>query len=357
MVKNTTMPPPPHLVQWWADVNRRTKSPVLIIVCVNSVDAEFATFRADLPAQFRNVLVSGNDSYTGHLMPPVLGKPGVWFGAFTNTLESSIASFHALWATSSSMMRVVFVPPIAEGIDQLEVAKSFAKSAPNRAIFTHGWPSGGFATLQQAIDDATNVKLPAIVEGFNAIHPCDRHRCVVLAGVQTHKLWSSIRGASDGRVEHITLADLVTTHLTRWHFFTKDLTLLIIETSVSQSLDTSLYNSGLQGSLRSIIDDARRTFNIVVLVGDNDIGYFRRIGATIGRFNAWYVFVLPEDVNPYAEVAASSAAQPTPKRHCVGAPPGAMELLRSIGQPNEQERVKQVEYQVQLAQRFALGRC
>ena len=146
--------------------------------------------------------------------------------------------------------------------------------------------------------------------------------------------------------------------IARWQFFTRDLSLLIIDSSVSESIDTRLYLTGFQGVLRAIIDDPARLFNVIVLVGDGDVDHLRKLGNNVGRSNGWYAFVLPEDVLP-TTVAASAgrAAQHMRNPNTIEAPKGALELLNSIRPLNEQQRAEQNEYEAMLHRRFALGRC
>ena len=357
------MPPPPELVTWWLSVRSRAHSPVLIIVCLNDPAVDFQFFRDDLPANMKESLFVANGA-DGHFKTPIPGANCVWFASFTKDVNTSLAAAFALWSFVSSSMRVVFVPAVsADGVNQLEVAQAFASQQNKRpsgtkVTVTQGWPAGGIETLNTAINDyALEAQLPLVIRGVNSLRPCDRYRCVVLAGLATHALWNRVFGAHTGRVEHLTMRNLPA-QIARWEFFTRDLSLLIIDSSVSESIDTRLYSTGYQGVLRAIVDDPKRLFNVVVLVGDGDVAHFRKLGDTVGRSNGWYCFVVPEDVMP-TTVAASAgrAAQQMHNPNRIEAPKGALAVLNSIRPLNEQQRAEQSEYEAMLHMRFALGKC
>jgi hypothetical protein len=70
----------------------------------------------------------------------------------------------------------------------------------------------------------------------------------------------------------------------------KDVSVLFVETSFDESLSPALYGSGLQGILRALVLDVRRTYDIVILTPSGDEQKFERLNHP--RDQEWFKVIL-----------------------------------------------------------------
>jgi hypothetical protein len=187
---------------------------------------------------------------------------------------------------------------------------------------------------------------------------------LVLCGEETHHLALQVPRARL-KYRQMTLKT-VANMMERWFWEMKDASVLFVETSFDESLSPALYGSGLQGVLRALVLDERRTYDIVILTPSGDEQKFERLNHP--RDQGWLTLILPSDCcASHTTVAASCAAQrPQSKtEHRFAKHPlmrnfrlGAQQKAMVYGERPlfQEDKVLLMEHMEQMRRRAAFGR-
>jgi hypothetical protein len=286
-----------RLVQWWRLVRtpRAAASetlPTLILIATSADDV--ANLKADLPAFVRR------DLHECWNAPPAPAFPSIVHGAFTLN-DDSIGSLFTLWQ-KSKLLRVAVI-----GEQDATTAALFAGQLkdPSSVVTVKGWPAGSGQALTEQLETVRRSNIPTAFAAWCSVTP--HSSALVLCGEETHHLALQVPRACL-KYRQMTLKT-VASMMERWFWEMKDASVLYVETSFDESLSPALHGSGLQGVLRALVLDERRTYDIVLLTPSDDEPKFQRLNHP--RDQGWYKVVFPSDCSatPPHTVAASSAAQ------------------------------------------------
>ena len=286
------------LLTWWrlvvhpaVDGRASPIIPTLVLLQENSTDVD--NLKQSLPAPVRDQLHEFFDT------APAPGFPSLVYGSFMQLDPNrSVARFFSLFSTSRQV-RIVVVPAVEQ-----DVVASFAAQMAAPIVVVRGWPDTAGAALNEQLETSRRCVVPPRFAAFCSLEP--NPACLVLAGLGTHHLALGVPGANI-RLVHMTLKSAAA-ELHRWDFAMRGVKLLVLETAFTESLDPSLYRTALQGVLRSIIEDPKRTYQVVCLCGDGCVQRFKKLNCS--RDQGWYNVVLPEDCE-HRTVAASGAGAAT----------------------------------------------
>ena len=286
------------LLTWWrlvhspaVDGRQSPIIPTLVLLQENSTDVD--NLKQSLPAQVCSQLHEFVDT------APAPGFPSLVYGSFMQLDPNcSVARFFSLF-TTSRQVRIVVVPA-----DEQDVVASFAAQMAAPIVAVRGWPDTAGAALNQQLETSRRCVVPPRFAAFCSLEP--NPACLVLAGLASHHLALGVPGANI-RLVHMTLKSAAA-ELHRWEYATRDVSLLVLESSFVESLDPSMYSTGLQGVLRRIVEDPKRRYQVVVLCGDGCVPRFKKLNCS--RDQGWYSVVLPEDCE-HRTVAASGTGAAT----------------------------------------------
>jgi hypothetical protein len=287
--------PMDHLVHWWRVVRTpRARDhvavagetlPTLILIATSADDV--ANLKADLPAlEFWNA-------------PPAPASPSIVYGAFTLN-DDSIGSLFTLWQ-KSKLLRVAVI-----GEQDATTAALFAGQLkdPLSVVIVKGWPAGSGQALTRRLENVRRSTIPTAFAAWCSLTP--HASALVLCGEDTRHLALQVPRACL-KYRQMTLKT-VANMMERWFWEMKDASVLFVETSFDESLSPALYGSGLQGVLRALVLDVRRTYDIVILTPSGDEQKFERLNHP--RDQGWLTLILPSDCSAsHTTVAASCAAQ------------------------------------------------
>ena len=288
MATFATPPDEQQLLGWWRAVKTQSNTSLPLLVLLGNAN-DVANLKASLPLHIRQQLHEFYDA------PPAPGFPSLVYGSFAQRDPSrSAARFLSLFRLSPQV-RILVVPA-----DEEDVLLNFMEHTSAPIVAVRGWSESAGSWLNEELERTRRSIVPPRFATFCSWMPSPC--CIVLAGQRTHHLALMTPGASI-KVEHMTLLTAAD-QLHRWQHAVREITLLVLETSFQESLDPSLYGTGLQGVLRSIVDDKKRTYQVVVLCGDGCVERFVKLNS---QEQGWYSVVLPTDCEPHT-VAASGAA-------------------------------------------------
>ena len=288
MAAFATLPDEQPLLSWWRTVTSQSHASLPLLVLLGNAN-DVANLKASLPLHVRQQL---HEFYDG---PPAPGFPSLVYGSFAQRDPSrSAARFLSLFRFSPQV-RILVVPA-----DEEDVLLNFVEHTSAPMVVVRSWSESAGSWLNEELERTRRSVLPPRLIEFCRWLPSQY--CLVLAGQATHHLALMVPGASI-KVEHMTLRTAAG-QLHRWEHLMRGVTFLAIETSFQESLDPSLYGTGLQGVLRHIVEDKKRTFQVVVLCGDGCVERFAKLNF---KDQNWYSFILPSDCEPHT-VAASGAA-------------------------------------------------
>jgi hypothetical protein len=349
-----------RLVHWWRVVTTppRASYPVghaaevlPTLILVNTSPDDVNNLKADLPEFARRGLHELWNS------PPAPAFPSIIHGASFTLGDDSIGSMFTLFG-KSRLLRVAVI-----GEEDATTAALFAGQLkdPSSVIIVRGWPPGSGAALTAQLETARRMTIPAAFVEWCSVTP--HGSALVLCGEETHHLALQVPRARLN-YRHMTLKT-VANMMHRWFWEMQDASVLFVETSFDEALSPALHGTGLQGLLRSLVLDERRTYDIVILTSSDDAPKFLRLNHP--RDQDWYKVVLPSDCSaaPPHTVAASSAAHREPMaEHGFAQHPLMRDFKLGVAQkaavygPSlfHEDRVALDAYMAQMHRRAAVGR-
>ena len=332
---------------WWrlvhspaVDGRQSPIIPTLVLLQENSTDVD--NLKQSLPAQVCSQLHEFVDT------APAPGFPSLVYGSFMQLDPNcSVARFFSLF-TTSRQVRIVVVPAAEQ-----DVVASFAAQMAAPIVAVRGWPDTAGAALNEQLETARRSVVPPRFAAFCSLEP--NPACLVLAGCATHYLALMVPGANI-RLVHMTLRSAAA-ELHRWDFAMRGVKLLVLETAFSESLDPSLYRTALQGVLRCIIEDPKRTYQVVCICGDGCVPRFKKLNYS--RDQGWYNVVLPEDCDHRTVAASAATESPALAQHPLmkgfQLSPSQMRAVHGGPKLHHEDRVALERHMQNLRRRAAVG--
>ena len=268
--------------------------PTLILITTSPDDV--ANLKADLPPHILQQLHEFPTS-----SPPAPAYPSIVHGSFS-AREDSIGAQFSLFAPSRHM-RVAVIP-----CGDAEIAALFAKDAKHPLLIVTGWRAGTGKMLMDHIERARQSNIPEAFKRWCSVLP--HPTALTLVGEATHYLATQIQRANMN-YRHLTLRTIANVLHRFWEFEMSGAAVLYVETSFDEALNPALAGSGLQGLLRSLVQDHRRWFDVVILSGSPDVEKIKRLNYP-RTFSNWLTVILPEDCDASSHVVAASSTTHRP---------------------------------------------
>ena len=288
MAAFATLPDEQPLLAWWRAVHSQSHTSIPLLALLGNTN-DVASLKASLPLHIRQQIHEFDDA------APAPGLPSIVYGSFAQRDPGrSVGRFFSLFR-ADRVVRVLVLPQAEE-----DILLSYAAQTSASIVAVRGWSESAGTWLNEELERTRRSVVPPRFATFCTWlpSPC----CIVLAGERTHHLAMKVPGANV-KMDHMTLRTAAN-QLHRWEHAMHGVTLLVLESSYQESLDPSLYGSGLQGVLRSIVDDKKRTYQVCVLCGDGCVERFVKLNS---QDQGWFSTILPTDCEPHT-VAASGAA-------------------------------------------------
>ena len=315
----------PFQRQWWAAVVTAGCSPVAIVVSDSDILVTRSVILAGLPTHVAKNVVFCNHPTTLVPLGPVIGYGSITIDTLSeNAPYVEISKHAALFFGDARHIRVLIVPK--KDVTAARTVSACVNTVKpfGAVIFEDGWCTSTPTRLAESVDALCRV-LPRGIHQINAESPSNDLVCLALIGEHTHALISAVCGAG-GRVVRKTLVSIAQ-QISDWKKITHGATLLVIETSASESLAEELYGTQLQRLLHGIVTDAGRKYNVICVVPESDCEYFRHLRRRIATATMedrplcqdWCLHVLPEDV-----VGLSSISSPLSPSSSPWFPPRAL---------------------------------